>query len=167
MISVRNRPAIIGMFVFLLIVGAVAAWFVASTRNKDKSTSEEAFVSAVETSKIAIKDGVTASNASQALFIATDLLNYSKISEARSAALAISDDILSNDQLKNKYTILLDSYRVESNKDEFTKTVDTYKKVIAARSDQTLTQETSYLTQAYIDAVFTPQPVVPEGEEVP
>jgi hypothetical protein len=167
MIRVRKRPAVIGIFVLLLVVSGLAAFLVSQNRKKDDLSSEASFVSAVDTAKSAIKDGVNRGNVDQALYIATELVNTSKTAEARVAVEAIGDDLLSNDQLKNKYTIILDSYKLDSNKDGFTQTVQSYTAVVASRNDPTLSQATSFLTPAYIEAVFTPQPVLPESEEIP
>lgn len=166
---VRKRPAIIVIFLFVLVAGALGSWIYTNVRNgNNKNDEQESFVSAVDTAKEAVKkDGITNATAGDALFIATDQLNAGKTAEARASVEAINDDILSNDQIKNKYVILLDSYRLESNKEGYRGVMAKYKEIVATRNDPVLTQETSHLNDAYVEAIFTTPETVPVEEEVP
>lgn len=149
----------------LAVIGYVV--FVRKDSNSKVEPITEEALSALNTANQSVKNGINSDTAEDALYIASNMINTGKTAEARDYVASIDDTILSNVQITSKYTILLDSYRMENNKDGFTKTVDSYKSVVESRNDPTLTESLKYLTPAYIDAVFTAPASVPVEQEIP
>jgi hypothetical protein len=166
MFRVRKKTlGVAGLVVVVATAGVLTAYFL--TRDKNDSDKTVPFISALETSEKAIQGGITKENAEQALYVATNHIRMSQTAQARDMVQGIPDDLLTNTQLKTKFTILLDSYKIEQNKDGFTAAAEEYKKAIATRNDPDLNQLAQVLNQVYIDAVFTPAERVPEDQEIP
>lgn len=166
MFRVRKKTlGVVGLVVAVVAAGMTTAYFL--TKDKTKTQDPEPFISALETSEKAIKGGITKENAEQALYVASNKIRMSETTQAREMVQGIPDDLLTNAQLKTKFTIILESYKIEQNKEGFTKAADDYKKAIATRDDPDLKQIAQGLTQAYIDAVFTKATQVPEDQEIP
>lgn len=161
----KKTLGIAGLVVVVAAAGVTTAYFL--TKDNAKVDNTELFISALTTSQEAIKDGVTKENAEQALYVATENIKTGKIAEGRALAQSISDELLINRQFRTKYTVLLDSYRIEQNKDGFSAIAEDYKKAIATRDDPELDQIAQGLNQAYYDAVFAKPDEVPVDQEIP
>lgn len=157
---------VLSVIVFLgLTIFVVISWN--NSKQPDTNNQElEPRVSALDNARGSIAEGIDKGNVEQALFVASNYVYESKLDNARELASSVGDELLDDSQLINKYTILMDSYRLENNKDQFIETAELFKQAINNRpSTEEFTVITTTLNDDFYEQVFTIVEIDPEDEQ--